>query len=784
MHHNMIPAEGSTPEMRRSLRTNQDLLTLSTAIYAAIRRRSRAVQRPVVKLVRELPDGTEEDLPVGHPAWRLFKKVTPTLTYRSAVSYIEQHKLTDGFAIWLKRRDAFGTVREFDIWNPRNVEVVPNKDRPTEPKEFKHYNQDGSHDKVQVEDAVYFRNLLDPRNPLYALGPIKAARVSVDTGLEALRYNRAFFDNDASPRRLVKVTEGGPAEVERITQQLERQHRGSDKAHRTLVIEGDVELLDTNVTHEDMQFVQQMQWTVTEVARAFEMSPILLGDQSQATKENLMGFLTDFWSVIQDQTEAVLADFTEFLLKPDFGADIRAVAVYDNIPFLQEDAERQARIDEIELKTGKRYINELRERDREESVPWGDRPLLPFNVGPLPGPAAGEEAKEESDGEQASLTNDISAGPPGPGPAVPLTDEEQIKLEDDIEDARTEEQILKAAEVRRRRGELAKTVKRILGRELKKLLAVVSAHDDLAASAHGSLQRPFPNEHACRLREPKDFREGTFRRQKREHDGKVYYAILGKLKGESTLTQQSYRYPKDTWTVAQARAHCKSHKGILFEPATSKQASARVPPPDVTDGYDWDWTEHEEQILASLERAYFAALMAAEYPEGDLAPAHASAVNYAAARGGELLRLDGSASLVAVTRARVAELTAKVIEEGGTVRDLKNALRSDLAFSEARALAVARTETAFAQGRASLESYKQLGHQGKEWRAAGANPCPICTENDGEVVGVDDAFPSGDDTVPAHPNCECGILPVHELSGGEEKAPAGPGSDLEEVTEV
>ena len=174
MHHNMIPAEGSTPEMRRSLRTNQDLLTLSTAIYAAIRRRSRAVQRPVVKLVRELPDGTEEDLPVGHPAWRLFKKVTPTLTYRSAVSYIEQHKLTDGFAIWLKRRDAFGTVREFDIWNPRNVEVVPNKDRPTEPKEFKHYNQDGSHDKVQVEDAVYFRNLLDPRNPLYALGPIKA----------------------------------------------------------------------------------------------------------------------------------------------------------------------------------------------------------------------------------------------------------------------------------------------------------------------------------------------------------------------------------------------------------------------------------------------------------------------------------------------------------------------------------------------------------------------------------------------------------------------------------
>ncbi|MBA7533319.1 hypothetical protein ES705_25554 [subsurface metagenome] len=45
---------------------------------------------------------------------------------------------------------------------------------------------------------------------------------------------------------------------------------------------------------------------------------------------------------------------------------------------------------------------------------------------------------------------------------------------------------------------------------------------------------------------------------------------MGRLKGETTMTEQAYRYPKDTWTVSQARKHCKDHDGILFEPATGK----------------------------------------------------------------------------------------------------------------------------------------------------------------------------------------------------------------------
>ena len=88
--------------------------------------------------------------------------------------------------------------------------------------------------------------------------------------------------------------------------------------------------------------------------------------------------------------------------------------------------------------------------------------------------------------------------------------------------------------------------------------------------------KPYPNEHACRLRQPGDFQAESFRRTEREHEGKRYSIIMGWLKGETSMTEQAYRYPSDTWTEAQARAHCDAHDGATFEPAAGKTKAGRV----------------------------------------------------------------------------------------------------------------------------------------------------------------------------------------------------------------
>jgi len=77
---------------------------------------------------------------------------------------------------------------------------------------------------------------------------------------------------------------------------------------------------------------------------------------------------------------------------------------------------------------------------------------------------------------------------------------------------------------------------------------------------------PFPNEHSCRVKDPEAFQRGSFRRKNIDNGVDL---ILGKLKGETTMTKQAYRFKKSVFTQAEAREWCKKNKVtcVRFEPA-------------------------------------------------------------------------------------------------------------------------------------------------------------------------------------------------------------------------
>jgi len=82
---------------------------------------------------------------------------------------------------------------------------------------------------------------------------------------------------------------------------------------------------------------------------------------------------------------------------------------------------------------------------------------------------------------------------------------------------------------------------------------------------------PYPNEHACRIRDPGDFQPKSFRRIAQ---GKLNI-IIGRLKGKTTTTTQAFRYPVDNWSEAEAKAHCKEQGG-RFEAAMDSAIRERA----------------------------------------------------------------------------------------------------------------------------------------------------------------------------------------------------------------
>jgi len=131
--------------------------------------------------------------------------------------------------------------------------------------------------------------------------------------------------------------------------------------------------------------------------------------------------------------------------------------------------------------------------------------------------------------------------------------------------------------------------------------------------------KPYPQEHSCRLREPGDFQADTFRRMQREHEGKEYSVIMGRLKDEDTMTEQAYRYADDMWTAAQARSHCEGHDG-RFEAATGEPKDLKAAlPSHSTDTTDeaWSGPDNAARARSGEAAAYYKKIYAWQDPEGD-----------------------------------------------------------------------------------------------------------------------------------------------------------------------
>lgn len=180
--------------------------------------------------------------------------------------------------------------------------------------------------------------------------------------------------------------------------------------------------------------------------------------------------------------------------------------------------------------------------------------------------------------------------------------------------------------------------------------------------------------------------------------------------------------------------------------------------PDLS-SFDWDnlgddWTEAVE---AELAQAFASAFLVNAAPM-DRTKAQDYAVSYARERAGELL--SGKDSIPQATYRRLQELVSQTIDEGGSIGALKARIAQDLVFSPGRAKTIAVTETAYALGAGSKQAASDQGQDEKSWVTSDDEDVDEeCIGNAGDDwISIDDVFSSGDDTIPAHPNCRCDVI--------------------------
>lgn len=194
----------------------------------------------------------------------------------------------------------------------------------------------------------------------------------------------------------------------------------------------------------------------------------------------------------------------------------------------------------------------------------------------------------------------------------------------------------------------------------------------------------------------------------------------------------------------------------------------------------------DEALAGIVEDSGYAALKSVgidvKAEEGKAGVINDYAVDYADDRAAELVGMrynelgdlvdnpDAEWAITDSTRDFLRGAVSDAITGGWSNDKLAGVISDAYAFSDDRAMTIARTETQMASNKGALAGYKASGVVAyKQWVTAEDDlveeEC-IANSEDGPgkdgVLPLDEDYQSGDDAPPAHPRCRCVIVPIVE----------------------
>lgn len=365
---------------RRGLAAHR-VVELSTAVYSAVDLRASALSAIPVRIMDYSGEHGEEVY--AGPAYDLFTRVNPHWTLGRLLEGIEVSMCTYGEAFLVVEKDNRGTPIELWFANASKMKVIPH---PTDYIAGFLYKDSQKEIRLDAADVVWIHGIQDPSNEFRCLSPLEAARLSVESNLDALESNRNIFRNGMNPGGIIFPTESGVSLTKEqrlsIEEQLNLRLKGKDRAHRLAVFSHPIKIETPTLTPSDAQFMELLNWTLSDVARVFKIPPTKLQDFSRATYNNVSeadkAFYTD---CIIPEARRIAGALNEQLM-PMFGENLILEFDFSKIAALQEDqTEITSQMEQL-YKMGV-PLNKLLQVYRPdllpeggEGYPWGDQPSM------------------------------------------------------------------------------------------------------------------------------------------------------------------------------------------------------------------------------------------------------------------------------------------------------------------------------------------------------------------------------------------------------------------------
>ena len=376
-----LPTLGSTPSASGLLISQGTAMAVST-VYACVTIRAQDVARCTPRLFRKGRDGSR--IPVeNHPLAEIFADPNRQQTWFEFIEQTESAYLLRGNAYAAIKRDGRGRVKELIPVNPDAVLVLESWNGEI----FYNVNRIGLWQiamlrefppSIASEDILHLRGL--SFNALVGASTIGLARDSIGVAMGLEQQAARWMANGSRPS-VVLQSEKTLSEdaAKRLKANWNQAFSGLNNTGGTAVLEEGLKAQPLQLTSTDLEFINQRNYSVTDIARFWRIPPHKLGD------ENLRGI--NIVQVDQDYVNnTVMPDLhrIEQKFSKVFGLAAEGLEMdMDETVLLRADITSRYGAARIGLLSGFLSPNEVRAGEGLAPVEGGDEVFRPLNMAAL-----------------------------------------------------------------------------------------------------------------------------------------------------------------------------------------------------------------------------------------------------------------------------------------------------------------------------------------------------------------------------------------------------------------
>lgn len=355
-------------------------------VWAASRLIADSVASLPLQAYRDLGDGTR------------VKVKLPSLLRQPAARgtlYDWLYSMSVGVALqgnaygYVVTRDGFGYPTGIEWLDHGCVYVDDGTDRRSgDPRPYRvGYYYEGR--ELNPEDVFHVRGFVLP-GQVKGLSPVGYFATMIGAGVAAEKYGADWFDNGGIPPGTFKNSRQtvDPAQADEITGRLVNKIR----SRKPLVYGADWDYSALSLPPKEVQFIESMQLTATQIAAIYGIPPERIG--------GARGDSLTYTTQEQDQVHFVSTSLRPWLVRFEQALSAllpdRVYVKFNVDAMLRTDALTRRQIYKIDREIGLRPVNELRALEELAPVDGGDdvRPLaeLVADAKPDPAPPAGQPA--------------------------------------------------------------------------------------------------------------------------------------------------------------------------------------------------------------------------------------------------------------------------------------------------------------------------------------------------------------------------------------------------------